>query len=333
MPRVFIITTHGSMPMEEDKSLLSLPVLGQAKLKSAAKFRSPVDIFTTAKFGCSFTGDLRCDEPFVDFVRELDRHRVAMKTQPTQPTQPTKPQLRKLIEDTLVSTRGLPQHADVRVQAEKNIRCHIQHRLMTDLFLFGTNPAMPVIESATMFDMETGKITDVHREFGLVKKKKVTTVPTMRPHQPDEMAILEAAKMSAESELAKLKAKKVDPFFVEMTASRIQSIDDTIACMHKESKFEYPAKMKKSKGRIKLSDLLRNGIEGGLIHPDNDIVVVYACRVPDEGLLGTQTSPRDSSDSEKSVGGTRSKQNQKQKQNHKQKHNHQHRRKTCKRRN
>ena len=192
---------------------------------------------------------------------------------------------------------------------------------------------MPVIESATMFDMETGKITDVHREFGLVKKKKVTTVPTMRPHQPDEMAILEAAKMSAESELAKLKAKKVDPFFVEMTASRIQSIDDTIACMHKESKFEYPAKMKKSKGRIKLSDLLRNGIEGGLIHPDNDIVVVYACRVPDEGLLGTQTSPRDSSDSEKSVGGTRSKQNQKQNQKQKQKHNHQHRRKTCKRRN
>ena len=192
---------------------------------------------------------------------------------------------------------------------------------MTDLFLFGTNPALPVIESVTMFDMETGDIQDVHREFGLVKKKKIAATRAIRPHQPDQVAMLEAAKMSADSELAKLKAKKVDPFFVEMTASRIQSIDDTIACMHKESKFEYPAKMKKSKGRIKLSDLLRNGIEGGLIDPDNDFVVVYACRVPDEGLLGAQTSPRNSSDSEKSVGGTRSNKKQKCK-----------RAKTCKRR-
>lgn len=330
-PRIFIIVSHGSMPMEEDKSLLSLPVMGQAKFKRAAKFLSPVDIFTTAKFGCSFTGDLRCDEPFVDFVREL-RHRVEMKTQLTQLTQPTHPHLRELIKHTLVHTRDLPQHADVRTQAENKIRCHKKGRWMTDLFLFGTNPALPVIESVTMFDMGTGDIKDVHREFGLVKKKKIAATRAMPPHQPDEMAILEAAKMSAESELAKLKAKKVDPFFVEMTASRIQSIDDTIACMHKESKFEYPAKMKKSKGRIKLSDLLRNGIEGGLINPDNDFVVVYACRVPDEGLLGAQTSPRDSSDSEKSVGGTRSKQKQKQNHNQTQRHIHQHRRKTCKRR-
>ena len=326
-PRIFIIVSHGSMPMEEDKSLLSLPVMGQAKFKRAAKFLSPVDIFTTAKFGCSFTGDLRCDEPFVDFVRELDRHRVAMKTQPmqstqsTQSTQPTHPQLRELIKHTLVHTRDLPQHADVRVQAEKNIRCHRQRRWMTDLFLFGTNPALPVIESVTMFDMGTGDIKDVHREFGLVKKKKIAATRAMPPHHPDALGMLQSAKMSAESELAKLKAKKVDPFFVEMTASRIQSIDDTIACMHKESKFEYPAKMKKSKGRIKLSDLMHNAIEEGVIDPDNDFVVVYACRVPDEGLLGAQTSPRNSSDSEKSVGGTRSKQKQKCK-----------RAKTCKRR-
>ncbi len=320
-PRIFIIASHGSMPMEEDKSLLSLPVMGQAKFKRAAKFKSPVDMFTTASFGCSFVSDLRCDEPFVDFVREFDRRQVEMKTQSTQSTQPTHPQLRELIKHTLVHTRDLPQHADVRTQSENKIRCHKKGRWMTDLFLFGTNPALPVIESVTMFDMGTGDIKDVHREFGLVKKKKIAATRAMPPHQPDEMAILEAAKMSAESELAKLKAKKVDPFFVEMTASRIQSIDDTIACMHKESKFEYPAKMKKSNDRIKLSDLLRNGIEGGLINPDNDFVVVYACRVPDEGLLGAQRSPRNSSDSERSVGGTRSNKKQKCK-----------RAKTCKRR-
>jgi hypothetical protein len=74
--------------------------------------------------------------------------------------------------------------------------------------------------------------------------------------------------------------------------------------MHKGSKFEYSAKMKKLyKDRIKLSDLLHQGIVEGVIDPDNDFVVVYACRVPDEGLLGAQTSPRNSSDSERSVGG------------------------------
>ena len=43
---------------------------------------------------------------------------------------------------------------------------------MTDLFLFGTNPALPVIESVTMFDVETGEIKDVHGAFGLVEKKR-----------------------------------------------------------------------------------------------------------------------------------------------------------------
>lgn len=320
MPRIFIISSHGSMPMQDDKSAFSLPVMGMAKLKKPVSFIAPVDTFTTASFGCSFFSDLRCDEPFVDFVNEFNQHQIAMKMQPTQPT---KTQLRKLIKDTLVHARSLPQHADVGMHAENKIRCHKKDTPITDLFLFGTNPAVPVAESVTMFDIETGEIKDVHREFGLVKKKKVDT-RTMPPQHPDALALLQAAKMSAESELAELKAQSVDPYFVDMKIGRIQSIDDTIACMHKGSKFEYSAKMKKLyKDRIKLSDLLHYGISNGVIDPDNDFVVVYACRVPDEGLLGAQTSPRNSSDSERSVGGrTRSS---------KQKHNRA-TNKTCKRR-
>lgn len=168
---------------------------------------------------------------------------------------------------------------------------------------------MPVTESVTMFDLETGEIQDVHTQFGLKKKKKVDATRTMPPHHPDALSMLQAAKMSAESELEELKAQRADPYFVDMKIGRIQSIDDTIACMHKGSKFEYSAKMKKLyKDRIKLSDLLRQGIAEGVIDPDDDSVVVYACRVPDEGFLGAQTSPRNSSDSERSVGGgTRSK--------------------------
>ena len=305
MPRVFIISSHGSMPMQDDKTAFSLPVMGMAKLKKVTSFNAPVDTFTTASFGCSFFSDLRCDEPFVDFVREFNRQRVTMKTQPT------KLQLRKLIKDTLVHARALPQHEDVVMYAENKIRCHKKDRPITDLFLFGPKPAVPVAESVTMFDLETGEIQDVHARFGL-KKKKVDATRTMSTHHPDALSMLHAAKMRAESELAELKAQSVDPYFVDMKIGRIQSIDDTIACMHKGSKFEYSAKMKKLyKGRIKLSDLLHQGILEGVIDPDHDFVVVYACRVPDEGLLGAQTSPRSSSDSERSVGGRTRSSNQK----------------------
>ena len=300
MPKVFILSSHGSMPMQDTKTAttaFSLPVMGMANIKKVTSFEAPVDTFTTARFGCTFFSDLRCDEPFVDFVREINRQRVAMKTQPT------KQQLRKLIKDTLLHARDL-QHADVVMHAENKIRCHKKNRPITDLFLFGTNPAMPVSENVIMFDLETGKIQDVHTQFGLKKKKKVDSTRTMPPHHPDALPMFQAAKMSAESELEELKAQRADPYFVDMKIGRIQSIDDTIACMHKGSKFEYSAKMKKLyKDRIKLSDLLHQGIVEGVIDPDNDFVVVYACRVPDEGLLGAQTSPRNSSDSERSVGG------------------------------
>ena len=325
-PRIFIIASHGSMPMEENKTLLSLPVMGQAKLKKVVAINSPVDIFTTASFGCSFVSDLRCNEPFVDFIDEFKRRRDEMEKLPT------KTQLRKLIKDTLLHVRDLPQHADVLTEAENKIRCHKKGRPMTDLFLFGTNPAVPVIENVTMIDVETGQIQDVHRKFGLVKKKKITATRAMPPHKLEEMAMLEAAKTKAESDLAALmaEAESVDPYFIQMKADRIQSIDDTIAYLHKESKFEYSAKMKKlyKEYRIKLSDLLKNGIDGGLINPDTDFVVVYACRVPDDVLLGAHRRPRDSSDSERSVGGTISKQKQKQTQKQKCKRAG----KTCKRR-
>ena len=313
-PRIFIIASHGSMPMQEDKSLGSLPIMGKAKLKRVVEFKTPVDIFTTASFGSSFVGDLRCDEPFVDFVREFNSHRAEMKTQPT------KPQLRKLIEDVMVHSRGLPQQADVLRQGKNKIRCHKKDCRMTELFLFGADPAVPVIESVTMLDVETGDIQDVHREFGLVKKKKIDAIPTMLPHHPKALAILQDAKTSATSELAALKAQNAHPHFIAMKTDRIQSINDTIACVHKQSKFEYSAKMKKrfKMNRIKLSDLLQVGMSGeskgggGLINPETDFVIVYACRVPDDGVLGAQTSPRDSNDSASSVGGTRFKQRRNQ---------------------
>jgi hypothetical protein len=186
-------------------------------------------------------------------------------------------------------------------------------RPITDLFLFDPSQAVPIVESVTMVDMQTGTIKDVHGEFGLAKKRKVSAdgmgMGHAAPQSDDNAPIIRDAKSRAEEELAMLKMHGADPYFIDMKTEHIKTMDDTLACMRKGSKFEYSAKMKKVyKDRIKLSDLLRNGISTGLIDPENDFVVVYACRVPDDGTLGAQTSPRNSDDSERSVGGrTRSK--------------------------
>ena len=110
--------------------------------------------------------------------------------------------------------------------------------------------------------------------------------------------------------------KGAHPFFTETKKEHIKSIDDTIKGMLNESKFEYVPELKKKHGaRVKLSDLLQIGISNGVIDPENDFVVVYACRVPDERVLFPVRSPR-GSDSEGSVGGTRSNKKQKCKQRH-----------------
>lgn len=314
MPRVFVFSSHGSMQVTDDKTAFALPVMGmkdnaKLKLKKVVSIKSPVDIFTAAKFGDSFCADVRCDAPNVDLVRNLSQSVRSGSMRPDM----SKNDYRQMIKQTMVDIREHPRHADVRTQAENKIRCHRLGRPITDLFLFDPSQAVPIVESVTMVDMQTGTIKDVHGEFGLAKKRKVSAdgmgMGHAAPQSDDNAPIIRDAKSRAEEELAMLKMHGADPYFIDMKTEHIKTMDDTLACMRKGSKFEYSAKMKKVyKDRIKLSDLLRNGISTGLIDPENDFVVVYACRVPDDGTLGAQTSPRNSDDSERSVGGrTRSK--------------------------
>jgi hypothetical protein len=276
-------------------------------MKKPVSFKTPVDTFTTAKCGQPFCADLRCDEPFVGLAYTLSQHRL-------RPDVP-KDALRQLIKNAMVGIRSDPRNADALTMGENKIRCHKQGHALTDLYLFGTNHALPVIESVSMVDMQTGEINDVHSMFGLVVKKSVSsTIQTVAHSAADRMAVLEAAKQRAEWDLHTLKG--AHPFFTETKKEHIKSIDDTIKGMLNESKFEYVPELKKKHGaRVKLSDLLQIGISNGVIDPENDFVVVYACRVPDERVLFPVRSPR-GSDSEGSVGGTRSNKKQKCKQRH-----------------
>jgi len=336
MPRVFVFSSHGSMPMIDDESFAPPPPpeLPESSKKSASKksaskktvskksaadplhalpppfglsvgalkkpisFKSPVDTFTTAKCGHPFCADLRCDAPYVGLVHKLSQLHL--------PPRVPKNEVREIIKRTMREIRCEPRHADALTRAENKIRCHKKGRPITDLFLFGPSHELPIIESVTMVDMETGKIHDVHREFGLIEKHAPASTPHGAQHDDASMAGLQYAKQCAAWDLHTLQG--AHPFYVDMKKEHIKTIDDTIAGILKESKFEYSAKLKAAHGeRVKLSDLLRIGISAKLVDPENDVVVVYACRVPDEGALGAQTSPRDSSDSERSVGGKKCK--------------------------
>jgi hypothetical protein len=292
---------------------LGVAFAAMGALKKPASFKAPVDTFTSAKCGQPFCADLRCDEPFVGLVYTLSQHRL--------PSNVPKAAVRQIIQGAMTGIRSDPRHADALTMGENKIRCHKKGHLITDLFLFGPNHALPVIESVSMIDMQTGEIRDVHGRFGLVVKQSVSSTRQAVAHSAaDRMAVLHDAKSRAEHELQTL--QHADPFYVEMKKEHIEAIDDTMNDMLHESKFEYVPELKAVHGeRVKLSDLLQIGTENGVIDPDNDFVVVYACRVPDERVLFPVQSPR-GSDSEGSVGGTRK---QKQKSKSKQRS----RRKTC----
>jgi len=330
MPRVFIVAAHGSMPMIGDDfvalpaftaektpdkkkptkkksasasavaSAVDVAVGVSPKSKNPSSFKAPVDTFTTAKCGHPFCADLRCDEPFVGLAHTLSQYRL--------PPDVPKVAVRQIIQGAMTGIRSDPRHADALTLGENKIRCHKKGHLITDLFLFGPNHALPVIESVSMVDMQTGEIRDVHSGFGLVEKQWVSsTRQAIQTAAHDRMAVLHAAKSRAEYELQTL--QHANPFYFKTKQAHIKTIDDTMNDLLNESKFEYSPELKKEHGaRVKLSNLLQIGVSNGVIDPENDFVVVYACRVPDERVPpGTiMHSPR-GSDSDRSVGGTRSK--------------------------
>lgn len=264
------------------------------KIKKPVSFITPVDVFTTTKCGHPFCADLKCDPPYVDLVHILSEHPISHDA--------TKDEVRKLIKDTMVDIRSKPRHAKALTKTENKIRCHKKGSQMTELFLFGSSFEVPIIESVSMVDMETGRVQDVHKMFGLVKKPVVRLSSThAKPSDELKREGLEA-RATAVVELKALEESGANPFYRDMKKEQIETIDATAAVQLKESKFEYSPEFKEKYGDlVKLSDLLQIGISNGM-NSENDFVAVYACRVPDKGAEFPITSPRGYK-SDGSVGG------------------------------
>ena len=237
-PRVFIIYSHGSMPVvditAEDESAFKLPVVGKAPSKAPSKGRakkvavaevaevaeslinavygktrpkkvaaveSLVDTFTTAKFGCAMYTDVRQDSPPVDFIESLIKH--VRETQ----CDGTKDQLRDMIRTSLCEARHRQHEAMVHHPDTCKIKCHRRGKDITEINLFGSGE--PVIEGIVSLDPKTGNIEDVISHFGIIEKDARET-PVLEhggmsaEESAQYIAFFQDLKSRAESELASL---------------------------------------------------------------------------------------------------------------------------------
>jgi len=290
-------------------------VYGKIRPKKVADVKSLVDTFTTAKFGCAMYTDVRQDSPPVDFIQSLIKH--VRETQ----CDGTKDQLRDMIRMSLCEARHRQHEAMVHHPDTCKFKCHRKGKKITEINLFGSGE--PVIEGIVSLDPKTGNIEDVISHFGIIEKDgRETPVPEHGGMSAEEsaqyIAFFQDLKSRAESELASMQAESLSMpkhdenhsrlmHSIHLKTERIKNLDTLMRSMNRESKFEYSSDMKREYGDvIKLSHLIKTGIDKHLINPTTDFVVVFACRVPDGELPFYSKSPR-AGDETPSVGGGRKK--------------------------
>ena len=347
-PRIFIIHAHGMLPVvqgEGDDPALPLfanqvmgyPLGPSGKAVSSRSYRrnrvitktSKVDTFTSAKFGKPIWLTVTEDPPQVMLVNSLT---TLLQDAPQPPK--TKDAFRQIIKRALCETRSALVPANE--QHNCRFRCHRIGKKIADVTLFCDGAAF--VEGIVRFDAQTGEVDYITEEFGLVDKRSlgepVEEYEKFNKFNHAQIDTLVKAKTKAEQELTELHANpenfKGKRFAMHSLMENIKNYETTIRGMDRYSNFEFSDKLKESgSDKIRLSRLIDIGIDRELIDPETDFVVVMSCRVPDEILPIGAMSPRSSSDSERSVGGTRSKQKQRQQRQQRQQRA---RSKTCKRR-
>jgi len=321
MPSVIVIHAHGSMPVktgaEENPKLpfFKFPFEGRAfgpseqpvivssrnyRKNMVVEFETPVDVFTTAKFGRPLHWFMADDPPQIIFAENLLE--MAKSGSIVE-----RGAFREMVKRALCKMR------DEYIQDEKSTMTTNLTRAgneMADLLLFRGNGAATV-EGIISIDSQTGSIEHLTPRFGLVSKEERGHVLREYPkseQQPSEYRIdtFGNAKAHAESEL-KAKGSNMDDYKMYALHKHIKNLDLGIRGMNRESEFEFSDEMKQIYGdEIRLSTLLQIGINSGSIHP-TDIVVVLSCRTAEKQLPIGSKSPRRDDESESEGGGRKSK--------------------------
>jgi len=322
LPRqVIIFHTHGIMPVvtsaEENPKLprfkhqfegrafgpseeLMLVSSRDYRNNMVVEFETPIDVFTTTKFGMPLHWFMADDPPQLVFAKNLFDMVPAGEIH-------TKSAFRQIVKGALCKMRNeyLPDKKNTC-----KVRCHRAGHEMADLLLFCGKGAATV-EGIISIDVQTRKIEDMTHQFGLVSKETLREYPKSdqppSKYRKDEYG---NAKSRTQLELEALQgAYGANPVNYRMYAlqKHVKNLELGIRGMHRESEFEWTPEMKQIYGDdIRLSVLLRIGINAGLIDP-TAIVVVLACRTPEKHLpIGTKT-PRRDDESESEGGGRNSK--------------------------
>jgi len=326
-PRIVVIHTHGIMPVktgdEENPNLprFKFPFNGRAlgnsiqpisvssrdhRKNEVVDFETEVDTFTTAQFGKPLRWFMAEHPPQLVFAENLEM--IA-----ADEVGHTKSAFRQMIERALCKMR---EHIPDTSRSTCEIRCHRAGNRMTDIFLFGKGAA--TVEGIVSINTQTGTIDDVSHQFGLVSKETLghtlREYPKSSPPTAYRMDAFADAKAHAESELAAAAAAAAsgtvpETYHMHALKKHIKNLDMGIRNMNRESEFVWTPEMKQKHGdEIRLSVLMQNGINAGLIKPKrNDFVVVLSCRIPEKQLPIGAKSPRNRNESDSEGGGRKSK--------------------------
>ena len=291
-PRIFLIDCHGAIFLDKSgKIALIDPV--------------PVDTFTTAKFGCPFGSNLHNTQNFSFFdppytyvipriigsIRSLDR--------PSKDEKDEKDEVRKLLYTSLCGTRDSGEGGIIKDTCR--FKCHHVGERIPDMYILGAGS--PKDDKILMIDPANNIVEDVHTDFGLRQISKRSEQLGRKPiDRGFDRAISRAYNkiLSLNSEIlhtpvtlanmdkiTNLRKERDD------ASSRLDTIQKSLREGLQGPKYEYIDEHNGSvKNMIKLSDILKIAKDNGIIDPEIDFVIVFACRNPIVPLPAEAVGPR-----------------------------------------
>jgi hypothetical protein len=305
---IFLVDCHGAIFPDESGRRIALidPVL--------------VDTFTTSRFGCSFGSNLHntqnysfFDPPYtyvipriIDSIGSLSR--------------PPKDEVRRLLYSSLCGTRDSGEAGIVKDTCR--FKCHHVGKRIPDMYILGAGSS-PMDDQILMIDPENNIVEDVHEDFGLRQISKRGEIRGRKPIDRGFNAAIAKAQDKLNSLNSEILSTPVTPENMDKIkklmkkrddmSSRLYTIQESLREGLQGPKYEYiPDHIGKYvnndyvKNMIKLSDILKIAIKNGIIDPEIDFVIIFACRNPivplsiEASKLG---SPRGDGESQSQGGG------------------------------
>ena len=304
---IFLVDCHGAIFPDESGRKIALidPVL--------------VDTFTTSRFGCTFGSNLHntqnysfFDPPYTYVIPRIIGSIGSLN-------RPPKDEVRKLLYSSLCGTRDSGEGGIIKDTCR--FKCHRVNGRIPDMYILGAGS--PMDDQILMIDPENNIVEDVHEDFGLRQISKRGEIRGRKQIDRGFNAAIAKAQDKLNSLNSKILLTPVTPENMDKIrklrkerddmSSRLYTIQESLREGLQGPKYEYiPDHIGKYvnndsvKNMIKLSDILKIAIKNGIIDPEIDFVIIFACRnpiVPLSAEASSLGSPRGDGESQSQGGG------------------------------